>query len=180
MKYLSFTNSSPLMPKREVNGQTPVRLVSFTYKAITEEEEPPKVSKSTNSTTSNTDAPSAVPPSPTPIAPTPRTSRSFIHSVLEEQGGYDATNLSDLYDNLNMVVLKMKSTNCYDTINVEMLPSEVPGGVNISIKARERYWYKLRIGGGVKQFGGSQQVREGEERSDELTTQFMIEAPLAC
>ncbi|GMI35213.1 hypothetical protein TrCOL_g6729 [Triparma columacea] len=89
------------------------------------------------------------------------TSPSFVKSILTTTGGYDATQLSDLYESINMFVLTMKETNCYETLSATLLPAEdqkgnpIPGAVSVQIQAREKNWYKLRIGGGIKQFSGS-------------------------
>ena len=85
-------------------------------------------------------------PTPTPILCLMRSTshRSFIRCALENNSCYDASNLSELYDCLNMFTLKMRSTNCYDKLTVEMLPAKdekgkpVPGGVNVKIVAKER------------------------------------------
>jgi hypothetical protein len=74
---------------------------------------------------------------------------------------YNATSLVDLYDSMSMFVLTMKSTNCYETLSATLLPAEdkegnvIPGKVNVSIQAKEKNWYKLNIGGGVKQFSSN-------------------------
>ena len=67
-----------------------------------------------------------------------------------------ASTIGDLNATLHDFVLNMRATGCYDELRAEITQATtetgqmIPGKAEVRIEAKERNWYKVKIGGGLK------------------------------
>ena len=82
-----------------------------------------------------------------PALPRLKTSSSFVESMLISHGVTASSDLETLVRRAQSFVEGMRATGCYESLHCEL--TKVEGGVGLDIKAREKNWYKVAIGGNV-------------------------------
>eukprot|EP00518_Triparma_eleuthera_P007202 CAMPEP_0182483870 /NCGR_PEP_ID=MMETSP1319-20130603/42274_1 /TAXON_ID=172717 /ORGANISM="Bolidomonas pacifica, Strain RCC208" /LENGTH=490 /DNA_ID=CAMNT_0024685717 /DNA_START=169 /DNA_END=1638 /DNA_ORIENTATION=- len=133
--------------------ETPCRFHKHTYTALSEDADSDDDASSDSSSKGTTTTSNA--------RTSARTSSKFIKSQLSSSGVLSASTIGDLNVAVTDFVLSMRATGCYEefraTLDQATTPSTglpVPGRAVVRIEARERNWYKVKIGGGLKHEGG--------------------------
>ena len=86
-----------------------------------------------------------------------QTSEGFILSALKSSGVTESSTIGSLNSSLNTFITSMHSTNCYDTFIASLEQAKddkgnvLPGGVHVKLRAKEKNWYKIHVGGDLKQ-----------------------------
>ena len=149
---------------------TPITFSSYSYKAL-----PSDDSVGTSTPLSN-----------------PRTSPSFLNSQLRFHGVASASSIGELSEAVHSFVRAMSSTGAYDAFRADIAQAKsetgepIMGKACLIIEAKEKNWYKVKVGGGVKHdadsgiMGGMSSISSAGSGISMPTVQFEVRNTRTC